>query len=132
RLRVTDVEIAVWLGWESSRDTSAMLPGRQVLRNNRTNEIDRHRRGRRVLISHGCPYLIAAGRSVFSDSASVGNEQSGGALDLGFAGEVVLLEGRGVWDGRIECADDADRRIQALERLFLNDGRQALADAACS
>ena len=52
------------------------------------------------------------------------------ALDLRLADQERLFERRRVRHRRVERAEDADGRVERLERLFLDDRGEALADAA--
>ena len=60
----------------------------------------------------------------------VGGEEAGGSFDAILAGQEGVFQRRRVGDRRVEGADDSNGGIQILERFFLDDRGQALADAA--
>ena len=51
-------------------------------------------------------------------------------VDLRVTDQVSLFERRRVRHRRVECPENADRRVERLERLLLDDRGEALADAA--
>ena len=67
------------------------------------------------------------------DAALAGSEPDEvprGRRDLRFAHQEVLLERRRIRHRGVERPEDADRSVERLEGLFLDDGRNALTDAA--
>ena len=62
--------------------------------------------------------------------ASVSRQQPSRAFYLRLANQKELLERRRIRHRRVERAEDSDRRIELLERFFLNHCGDALADAA--
>src|SRR6185503_3101791 len=61
RLRVADVQVAVRLGRKPGRDAAVVLAARDIVVDNRTDEVDRRRRsGRRVVLRHLCNILSGA------------------------------------------------------------------------
>src|SRR5437660_12691761 len=68
--------------------------------------------------------------AISPDMASVREQEPSGALDSILARQVERFERRRVRDGRVERADDAHRRVEAFERLFLNQRGEAFANPA--
>src|SRR6266550_2182764 len=62
--------------------------------------------------------------------SSVAHQLPRRLLDLLFAHQELFLQRRRVRDGGVEGAEDADGGVEVVERLFLDDGGDRLADRA--
>src|SRR5438477_7869213 len=62
------------------------------------------------------------------DMTSIREQQPRGALDSIFARQIKRFERWRVRDGRVERADDAHRRVEPFESLFLNQRGEAFTN----
>ncbi len=72
----------------------------------------------------------AASRVPDPDSVSTADQQPRGSLDFRLTGQEEFFERRRIRHRRVERTEDADGGVERFERLFLNDGCDALADTA--
>src|SRR5262245_188038 len=63
-------------------------------------------------------------------TTSVFDEQPRRAFHLRLTRQEIFFERRRIGHGRVQGAENPDRRVERLERFFLDDGRQALPDSA--